>query len=324
MFLINAFLEHVQKNALPRLAAYKKLEAETCEELGMRMLQLVVGPFAAITGSGFLIYSASTGCNATEIYAYWLGGSAVIMVDVHEFIRRWPLRPYLLAHHIMAMALALGYVEFEVLPANDKKRFHWLTVLFVVNIGLNWTVDFFHFIFRTSESLTFIQKFRKVYLWHAPLRMATTILLLLGSIQAAIRGVWFGFALSFLTAAAYAYNAHRVIMFVYRFDCERYFNSHQGKWFSGQEFSPQQSQVQPCSKRRSSIISDLSVRSSSRASIRLIGGHDEFPKVLPGLRGDKIIDKFLIETDDDSEDDNADPPMAAIEEESENKTSSTL
>jgi hypothetical protein len=285
MFLINVFLEHVQKNALPRLAAYKKMEAEICEELGMRLLQLLVGPFTAITGIGFLLYSASTGCNANEIYAYWLGGMAVIMVDVHEFIRRWPLRPHLLAHHIMTIAIALGYVEFEVLPASDEKRFHWGTVLFLVNIGLNWTVDFFHFVFRTSESLTFIQKFRKVFLWHAPIRMATTILLLLASIQTAIWGAWFGFALSFLMAAAYAYNTHRVVMFVYRFDCERYFNSHQGKWFSEQELSREQSQILPGSKRES--------RSSSRASIRLIGD-DEVPNVLPGLRGDKIIDHLRL------------------------------
>jgi hypothetical protein len=62
MFVINVFLlEHVQKNMLPRLAAYKKLEAETCEELGMRLLQLLVGTIqAGIWGVWFGFARSST------------------------------------------------------------------------------------------------------------------------------------------------------------------------------------------------------------------------------------------------------------------------
>ena len=74
MFIINVLLNTFQKHVIPRLAVYKHLTAEICEEIGMRMLQLVFGPIVFLSGMGFLLYYAITGCNSNEVYVFYIGG----------------------------------------------------------------------------------------------------------------------------------------------------------------------------------------------------------------------------------------------------------
>eukprot|EP00588_Corethron_pennatum_P014881 CAMPEP_0194278770 /NCGR_PEP_ID=MMETSP0169-20130528/12084_1 /TAXON_ID=218684 /ORGANISM="Corethron pennatum, Strain L29A3" /LENGTH=315 /DNA_ID=CAMNT_0039023031 /DNA_START=53 /DNA_END=1000 /DNA_ORIENTATION=- len=272
LFFINLFLDYFQKKVIPRLAVYKHLEPEICQELSMRMLQLLLGPIVAISGLGFLLYQVLSGCNAAEIYVYFISGISFVAVDIHETVRRWPLRASLLAHHVMTFAIALAFVEFQVLPPNDEKIIAWTTTFFLTNIGLMWTVDFYHVIYRTSTNLPLIKMLRKTYLWFAPVRIINIVLLMLGSISSAIGGVWFAFVCLLFMTLAYAYNSYKAITFMVRFDCDRYYKSHQGRWLTKEE-GPEKRQE----RRQSRVASVL--------FIPLIG-QDETVSILPGLRGD--------------------------------------
>jgi len=232
MIVINMLLDFFAKKVIPRFAVYKHLEAETCEELGMRMMQLLFGPIILLSGIGFMLYQAITGCNSNEVYVFFIAGLSLVAIDAHELIRRWPLRAPLLAHHLMTFAITIAFVEFDALPPNEDKTIDWTTVLFLTLIGCMWIVDFFHVVYRTSEDINLIKKLRKIYLFLAPVRCANTVLLALGGIQSAFFGVWFGFASLLFMALAYMYNSYKAITFVWAFDCERYYNSHQKKWFA--------------------------------------------------------------------------------------------
>lgn len=229
LLFINVFLIFFQKKVIPRLAVYKHLQAEVCEEMGMRMVQLVFGPIIFLSGICFLLYQAITGCNSNEIYTFYIAGFSLFTIDVHEFVRRWPLRPPLLAHHLMTFAITIAFVEFDALPPNEDKTIDWPAVLFLSLIGLMWTTDFYHVVYRTSEDLDLIKKLRKVYLFLAPVRCINILLLGLGSIYSALFGVWFGFSCLLFMTFAYAYNSYKAITFVMEFDCDRYYNFHQKK-----------------------------------------------------------------------------------------------
>ena len=232
LFLINVFLDQVHTKVLPRLKAYQYLSPESCQDLSMRILQLILGPIIFIGGIVSLLYQASTGCNISEIYVYWIAGTIFVSVDLHEFVRRWPLRPTLLAHHVMSFVIAIAFLEFNILPPNKEKIISWATILFFTNLGLMWMVDFYHVVFRTSQNLKLIMNYRIVYLWLAPVRLTNIVLSALGAINCAIGGVWFGLVCLLLATAAYSYNSYTAIMFVFRFDCETYYTSHQEKWFA--------------------------------------------------------------------------------------------
>lgn len=313
LFVINVILNSFQKKVIPRLAVYKHLQAEVCEEMGMRMMQLVFGPIIFLSGIGFLLYQAITGCNSNEIYTFYIAGFSLVTIDVHEFVRRWPLRAPLLAHHLMTFAIAIAFVEFDALPPNENKTIDWTTVLFLSLIGLMWTIDFYHVVYRTSENLDLIKKLRKVYLFLAPVRCTNILLLGLGSIQSALFGVWFGFSCLLFMTLAYAYNSYKAITFVMAFDCERYYNSHQKKWFAEPTVPVAKPGSRPSLAHQGSssihssiskISSGIGRSASARFNIKL-AAEDEVQELLPGLRGDRILDDLL--NDDESPDDHADP-----------------
>lgn len=235
LLIINIFLERIQTKIIPRLAVYKHLQPETRQEIGMRVLQVVFGPIISISGYGFLLFQAISGCNAMEIYLFFIGGISLLMVDVHEFVRRWPLKPVLLFHHIMTFVLGLAFVEFQVLPSNDEKIISWSSIFFISNIGAMWTVDFFHVIYRVSNSLSVIKNARKIYLFLALVRIFNIILLAIGVVGNALQGGWFGSFCLLSMALAYTYNSLKAITFVKNFDCKRYYDSHQATWFEETE-----------------------------------------------------------------------------------------
>jgi len=262
----------------------------------MRALQLFLGPIFAICGIGFLLYQAVTDCNAAEIYVFFISGITLVTVDIHEFVRRWPLRAPLLVHHLMTFVLALAFIEFEILPPNEDKTISWTTTLFLTNIGIMWTVDFYHVVYRTSGNLSLIKKYRKVYMFLAPVRIVNIILLLLGSISSALEGVWFGFAaLTFMTLA-YAYNSYHAIMFVVNFNCESYYNAHQSKWLDEEEDQKTQTLSKMQRRSLSQLVQNQGRRLSVLLSISLID-QDQPVKLLPGLGGDKGIEEFSEEYD---------------------------
>lgn len=298
MFIINVMLNTFQKKVIPRLAVYKHLTAEICEEMGMRMMQLVFGPIIFLSGIAFLLYYAITGCNSNEVYVFFIAGISLVSIDVHEFVRRWPLRAPLLAHHLMTFAIAIAFVEFDALPPNEEKLIDWTTVLFLTLIGMMWLIDFYHVVYRTSENLGLIIKLRKVYLFLAPVRCTNILLLALGTIQSALFGVWFGFGCLLFMCLAYAYNSYKAITFVWNFDCERYYNSHQKKYFAEVPVAKPATRPQ-LTHQGSSMLRSLSKMStelgrsvSGRFDIKL-AEEDEVQELLPGLRGDAALGEDL-------------------------------
>jgi len=309
LFVINVILHFFQKNVIPRLAVYKHLEPEICQEMGMRMMQLLFGPIIFLTGIGFLLYQAISGCNSNEIYVFCIAGLSLVAIDAHEFVRRWPLRAPLLAHHLMTFAIAIAFIEFDALPPNEDKTIDWTTVLFLTLIGLMWTIDFFHVVYRSSEDLNLIKKLRKIYLFLAPVRCTNILLLALGAVQSAIFGAWFGFGCLLFMTLAYAYNSYKAITFVLAFDCERYFNSHQKKWFAEPKVAVAKQGSRPALSTQGSSYVSRSIRkissgigksASGRFDIPL-ASEDEVVDLLPGLRGDKIIDDLLHAIDDSTD-----------------------
>jgi hypothetical protein len=90
--LINVLSQHVQTRVVAKFSAYEHLSPEANEELSVRCLQLGFGVLIGVTGYSFLLYNATTGCNANEIYLFFFGGMWLVALDAHEFVRRWPLR----------------------------------------------------------------------------------------------------------------------------------------------------------------------------------------------------------------------------------------
>jgi len=308
LFFINLFLDHVQTQVLPRITVYKHLQAEACQEMCMRTLQLFVGPIIFLSGLGFLLYQAITGCSATEIYIFYISGISLVTIDIHEFVRRWPLRAPLFAHHIMTFVLALATVELQIFPSQD-----WTNTLFLTNIGLMWTVDFYHVIYRTSGNLSLMKKLRKVYMFFAPVRIVNIVLLLLGSILSALEGGWSGFACLSLMTVAYTYNSYKAITFMMNFDCASYYNAHQGKWLNEEE---DQQNPTPSKKQGRALSQSLSTfthkqgRKFSQALSISLTVQDQPAKLLPGLRGDKVLD-FTNEGNDSEHDDKFDDQNSA-------------
>jgi len=232
---INVFLGHMEKQVVMRFAVYKHLKPETCQEIGMRMLQLVFGTINAVSGIGFLLYFLFSGCNIFNIYLFFIAGMTLVFTDLHEYVARWPLRPALLTHHLMTFVLALAIVEFEELPSNDEKELDWASALFLTNIGLMWVVDFYHVVYRTSTNLALIKKLRKIYLVAAVIRIMNIVLIAGGSYKAASYGSWFGSGCLLFMCLAYSFNSYKAIMFVARFDCDKYYAHHQALWFANLE-----------------------------------------------------------------------------------------
>jgi len=98
-----------------------------------------------------------------------------------------------------------------------------------------WTADFFHVIYRVSNSLSVIKNARKIYPFLALVRIFNIILLAIGVVGNALQGGWFGSFCLLSMALAYTNNSLKAITFVKNFDCKRYYDSHQAKWFEETE-----------------------------------------------------------------------------------------
>jgi hypothetical protein len=227
---INVLSQLVQTRVVAKFSSYVHLAPEVNEELGVRCLQLGFGVFIGTTGYSFLLYNAISGCNANEIYIFFFGGMWLVSFDAHEFVRRWPLRVPVLVHHLTVFLVGLAFLEWNLLPPEEDDPVHWTVVLLLSNIGLVWVTDFFHVVFRTSSSLTLIERFRVVYLYLSVFRLVNVGLFGAMAARAALAESYIGLAATASLGMAYIYNTYKAVTFVKNFQCEPYFMAHQAKW----------------------------------------------------------------------------------------------
>jgi len=230
--IVNVLLHYIKVSVVTRFSAYKHYSAETNQMMGVRCLQLFFGIIVGVGGYGTLLYNSISGCNSSELYLFYFGGVLLLFLDLHEYVRSWPLRSPILGHHIMVFFFGLAMVEYDLIPPpNDPNpEISWPTTLLIANIGLMWITDFFHVVFRVSTSLPLIEKYRKIYLISSILRPFTFGLMIYGAVESIVKGSVAGALPSIFLSVAYGYNLYKAIQFVYMFDCEKYFRSHQAKW----------------------------------------------------------------------------------------------
>jgi hypothetical protein len=227
---INVLSQLVQTRVVARFSSYEHLPPAVNEELGVRCLQLGFGVFIGLTGYSFLLYHAITGCNANEIYIFFFGGTWLVSFDAHEFVRRWPLRVPVLAHHLTVFLVGLAFLEWNLLPPEEDDPVHWTVVLLLSNIGLICVTDFFHVVFRTSSSLALIERFRVGYLYLSVFRLVNMGHFGVIAARAALAESYIALAMTALLGMAYVYNTYKAVTFVKNFQCEPYFMAHQVKW----------------------------------------------------------------------------------------------
>jgi hypothetical protein len=276
---INVLLRHMQTRVVPRLHVYQHLAPEVTEELAVRCMQLCFSPIIA-TGYLFLAFSAATGCDASEIYLLFIGGGLLNAADLHEWVRRWPLRSALLAHHVMVFGITLCFTDFRVLPAVRGQPVDIATIILICNIGLCWATDFFHVIFRASSSLPIIERARRVYLCLSIIRLSNIGLLVASSVRAGLAQSWVGMAFAILMNLAYIHNTQRALRFVWGFDCAKYFNSHQAKW-ALEEAAHIEATPAPSDATMSTVSEAARVPTPLKRNSRLVSG---------GLSGRLAID----------------------------------
>uniref|UniRef100_A0A0G4HBN6 Uncharacterized protein n=1 Tax=Chromera velia CCMP2878 TaxID=1169474 RepID=A0A0G4HBN6_9ALVE len=228
--LINISLHYLQTRLVPSFSASSRFPPEVNEEVAVRILQLVIGTMITLAGIALLLYQAISGCNANEFFVFVFGGLPLLSLDVHEYVRRWPLRAALLGHHLTVFIMGLVYIEFELLPKNKDAPVNWTTVAALTCIGIGWISDFFHVVFRASTSLRLIESFRIVYLCLASFRVAFVALAISITVRQGLDEAWIGVVGTSLLTAAFVYNTYKAITFVLRFDCGKCFLAHQAKW----------------------------------------------------------------------------------------------
>lgn len=327
---MNITLNFIDRKVVTRFSAYKFHSAETNQELGIRFMQLIFGTLVAIMGYSTLMIKAAYGCSFSPIYLFYCGGFLLSALDIHEYVRRWPLRPAILGHHLMVMFIALAYLDYGLLPPGNTLDVPNSLILIVSNIGLMWTLDFFHVVFRLSMNLPTIERMRQFYLYGSLVKIMTFGLMIYSGIEAILLGSYVGSLPSILLSIAYGYNTYKSIGFVYMFDCENYFLKHQVIWQQSMKYEKvdydeenhqdeknkndhEEGQVASnlrqssrlrlsvsSLRRMSSIISGLSgstrrssiVKISNAFNIDLVEGNAE---VMEGLRGDLATEQNIME-----------------------------
>jgi hypothetical protein len=171
-----------------------------------------------------LIFNVSTGCDATELYVFSIGVWAPIF-DLHETIRLFPLGVSITMHHIMVLICCLCYTDFRILDT----PFDPLLLPVLGLIGFQWQADAFAIVFRMSMSLDKIRLVRRYYLLTGVTRGVTAVLILLISVRAFLLEQWVGGCFSAVLGFAFAYEHARSQLWAWRFDAEKYFDTHQGK-----------------------------------------------------------------------------------------------
>ena len=291
---INFLYQYLQNKVVAKFSAYEHLSPESNEETVVRCLQLWFGSIIAISGLAFLFYTGLTGCNANEIYLIYIGGFWLVVLDAHEFVRRWPLRAPVLAHHLTVFMVGLAFTEWGILPPNPGDPIQWTVVLLLTFIGVAWISDFFHVVFRTSCSLVVIERCRLIYLYVSPIRLFNTVNFGYMSVDQLATRNYFGGTLTGLLGIAYVYNTYKAVTFVKRFSCADYFLSHQAKWSEEHSDPSSRSMLLTPAEARSTRVSF--VRTTTRPSKRWSLGNalaistEQRPSLVkPGSRGDASV-----------------------------------
>ena len=132
----------------------------------------------------------------------------------------------------MDFGLSIGQTENSTMG--------WPVVLLFANTTLLWMTDFFHAMYRQSTNLQFIKNCRIAYLCLASLRICNSVLLIFSTIQAAVSGSILAVALIGGLGVGYTYTSLlKCVQFVYRFDCESYYKTHQEVWYSSDKVDSQ-------------------------------------------------------------------------------------
>ena len=256
--VINILAHTIRTKIVARLPHMEKFPMATRDDLTYRHLQLLLGPIIALAGYAALLFNASTGCNASEIWFFWIGGAILTCMDLHEYVCRWPLPTPILVHHLLVFGITLCFFDLQALPAEKDAPIDWLTVMVVSNIGMCWMSDGFHIAYRTWSSLPHIEMARKVWLSVALVRVLNIGLLIAGAVRAGYGGSWLGVIVTGFMALGYAWNSLRAIVFVGLFDCGKYWESHQCKWSNsgGEDDGSDVSCAEPSARLESTTVSD--------------------------------------------------------------------
>lgn len=227
---INVSLEAIRRHVLPRLNFVERFSEDVKSELGVRLLQLVFGALFCIFGYGCVFVEVVTGCESSKLFLFcmaWIMG-----LDFHEYIRRWPLKAPVLGHHLMVFFLALTFAEY----GSELDGFRGLlTAIVISNICLLWVTDYFHVVFRTSKTATSIRRARTLYLALASLRVCCCLVFAAAVLYNASTSAWLYMVSNMLLGTAYAYNMVKAVSFVWHFEVDAYFATHQALWLSPQE-----------------------------------------------------------------------------------------
>ena len=246
--LLNMLFHRLKHHHVPTLSFFGHLSSKSKDEMVIRCAQLVIGPLISFVGYSVLSFNVITGCNASEVYLFWFGATVLCSFDIHEFISRWPLRPPVLAHHVMTFGLSICFVDFRLLPpvngvsAEEDDVLDWTTVLFITNIGLCWMADIFHVVFRVSTTVHTIHRMRTVYLTMSFVRIANIVLVGSSAVRAGMDRSFLGMFFMVFMFLAYSYNTVKALSFVVHFDCDRYFENHQKMWIGNVDKERTQSQ----------------------------------------------------------------------------------
>mmetsp|Transcript_23265 Transcript_23265/g.54139 ORF Transcript_23265/g.54139 Transcript_23265/m.54139 type:complete len:302 (-) Transcript_23265:195-1100(-) len=241
---LNLGFDYIEKRVLPRFQAYKHMPPRTITDMTIRFMQLILGTWVGLSGYGFVAYSLITQCNVDVIFIFYVGGMWLFSMDLHEYIRHWPLRAPVLGHHVMVFFVMLVLLEFGG-AANELDSGNILTLIMISNIGLMWVTDFYHVIYRVARHLDTIHRFRRAYLAAAVVRIATIGIFIGQSLVGFSRGNLAAGVVFALMCLAYVYNTYCAILFVWRFDVEKYFTSHQATWVEAGKTDPASEAASP-------------------------------------------------------------------------------
>jgi hypothetical protein len=207
---MHAFLDDEQKFATPT-----------------RLMQSCLSPLFLL-GYVVLIINAGTGCNVSELFIFYVAPWAPFF-DLHEIVRRWPLRSSLAVHHYATLGMCIAIVDLRVIPsATDRDApFSPFFVAFFGGLGLQWGTDVFSSVFRLSTSVAKIRFARQCYMLSAVPRLANSGCLLLLGIDSGRGGNWFGMCFATAMSCSHAFEQQRSLRWVYHFDVEKYFAKHQ-------------------------------------------------------------------------------------------------
>lgn len=231
--VMNVVLQLMQRS-VSRCKAAEHLGPDVIQQLVYRCGQLFFSPLLLL-GYVTLMFNAATGCDISEMYIYYIA-SLLPFFDLHEYIRCWPLSTPVLGHHIGTFGIAFSFMDLGVFPAPGRPISPF-TVAFISNLGFCWAADFFHIIYRLNTNIDVIKRARKVYFYLAPFRLANIGLILSSAIRFALFQHWVGMVFPVLMGVAYAHNTYQAITFVWQFNVDKYFETHQAKWCSVQDGS---------------------------------------------------------------------------------------